>query len=100
MAPCWRPRLALAFAIAGHVLWNRPGLRTPGGLLIAVAVAMVPLIVYGLQDWLQLWAYAQAQSRHYNAVYPSGERPLALAGNWRRCVGIVVEARYRTFPSS
>ncbi|MBK8769895.1 MAG: hypothetical protein IPM06_05635 [Rhizobiales bacterium] len=88
---------ALAFAIAGHVLWNRPGLRTPGGLLIAVAVAMVPLIVYGLQDWLQLWDYAQGNPGDYNDFYPY------VNGSWLYMelatvlVGIMAVARYR-FP--
>jgi hypothetical protein len=46
---------ALVFAVAGHYLWKRRGLRVPGGLLIAVAVAMVPLAVYGVQDALGAW---------------------------------------------
>src|SRR5437868_5970452 len=46
---------AAAFAAAGHHLWHRDGLRTPGGLLIAVAVSMAPLAVYGIQDALGLW---------------------------------------------
>src|SRR5262245_17358835 len=46
---------AAVFAAAGHYLWHRKNLRTPGGLLIAVAVSMAPLAVYGLQDALGLW---------------------------------------------
>ena len=46
---------AAAFAIAGHYLWYRKGLHTPGGLLIAIAVSMAPLAVYGIQDALDLW---------------------------------------------
>lgn len=61
---------ALAFAIAGSQLWRRPGLRTPAGLLIAVAVAMVPLIVYGIQDWYQLWDYAKGDPGDYNNFFP------------------------------
>jgi len=45
---------AIAFTAGGHTLWQR-GLRTPGGLLIAVAVSMAPLAVYGIQDALGLW---------------------------------------------
>jgi hypothetical protein len=44
-----------AFTAAGHHLWHSKGLRTPGGLLIAVAVSMAPLAVYGIQDALGLW---------------------------------------------
>jgi hypothetical protein len=46
---------ALVFAAAGHFLWHRRKLTVPGGLLIAVAVAMVPLAVYGVQDALGAW---------------------------------------------
>jgi hypothetical protein len=46
---------AVAFACAGHHLWHRTKLPIPGGLLIAVAVSMAPLAVYGIQDALGLW---------------------------------------------
>jgi hypothetical protein len=46
---------AAGFAAAGHYLWYGKGLRTPGGLLIAIAVSMAPLAVYGVQDALALW---------------------------------------------
>jgi hypothetical protein len=46
---------AAAFAAAGHYLWHAKHLRTPGGLLIAIAVSMAPLAVYGIQDALDLW---------------------------------------------
>ncbi|KIZ34033.1 MULTISPECIES: hypothetical protein [Rhodopseudomonas] len=46
---------AAAFLGAGHYLWHRKGLRTPGGLLIAVAVAMAPLAVFGVQDAFGMW---------------------------------------------
>ncbi len=47
---------AALFAWAGHYLWTVQKLRTPGGLLIAVAVSMAPLAVYGVQDALGLWS--------------------------------------------
>ena len=46
---------AVLFGVAGHYLWHAKGLRTPGGLLIAIAVSMAPLAVYGIQDALGLW---------------------------------------------
>ncbi|ABD89662.1 hypothetical protein [Rhodopseudomonas palustris] len=46
---------AALFGAAGHYLWHRKNLRTPGGLCIAVAVAMAPLAVFGVQDALGLW---------------------------------------------
>ena len=46
---------AATFAAAGHYLWHAKGLRTPGGLLIAIAVSMAPLAVYGIQDAFDMW---------------------------------------------
>ncbi|HVJ41469.1 MAG TPA: hypothetical protein VM639_08225 [Dongiaceae bacterium] len=46
---------AVAFLLLGDRLWRRPGLRTPGGLCIAVAVSMAPLAIYGLQAEFDLW---------------------------------------------
>ena len=47
---------AALFAWAGDHLWSVRKLQTPGGLLIAVAVSMAPLAVYGVQDALGLWS--------------------------------------------
>jgi hypothetical protein len=51
---------AVAFTLAGHHLWHaknlRKNLRVPGGLLIAIAVSMAPLAVYGIQDELGWWS--------------------------------------------
>lgn len=46
---------AIAFTVAGHHLWYRKKLKTPGGLLITIAVTMAPLAVYGIQDALGWW---------------------------------------------
>jgi len=46
---------AAAFAAVGHYLWHAKNLHVPGGLLIAIAVSMAPLAVYGIQDALDLW---------------------------------------------
>jgi hypothetical protein len=46
---------ATGFTLAGHYLWHRKNLQTPGGLLIAIAVSMAPLAVYGIQDELGWW---------------------------------------------
>ena len=48
---------AAAFLICGAVFWQRPELRTPGGLLVTLAVCMTPLAVYGLQRWLGIWGF-------------------------------------------
>jgi hypothetical protein len=46
---------AAGFTATGHYLWHTKNLRVPGGLLIAIAVSMAPLAVYGIQDALGLW---------------------------------------------
>jgi len=46
---------AVAFGWTGHHLWHARQLRTPGGLCIAVAVGMMPLAVYGVQEAFGLW---------------------------------------------
>lgn len=46
---------AVLALILAHLLWHRPGLRTPAGLLVAVAVSMTPLAIYGFQTLSGLW---------------------------------------------
>jgi hypothetical protein len=47
---------AALFTAAGHYLWTVRQLRIPGGLLIAMAVSMIPLAVYGIQDSYGAWS--------------------------------------------
>lgn len=44
-----------AFWFAGGHLWREQGQRIPGGLLISIAVSVVPLAVYGIERALNLW---------------------------------------------
>ena len=48
---------AAAFFGLGYRLWGQQGLRTPGGLLLTMAVCMTPLAVYGLQRGLDIWGF-------------------------------------------
>jgi hypothetical protein len=45
------------FAALGAWLWRNPATRTPGGLLVTMAVCLTPLGVYGLQRHFGLWAF-------------------------------------------
>ncbi len=45
----------LIFVMAGKYLWFKRNLKIPGGLLISVAVCIVPLAIYGLQRMLGIW---------------------------------------------
>ncbi len=46
---------AAVFAAFGAWMWTHGSLRVPGGLLVAAAVCMVPLAVYGIQEALGVW---------------------------------------------
>lgn len=46
---------AAAFTLAGYNLWHKRNLKTPGGLLITIAVSMAPLAIYGIQEELGWW---------------------------------------------
>ena len=64
---------AVAFTLAGHHLWYRKNLRVPGGLLIAIAVSMAPLAVYGVQAELGWWGkFGQPGTVHDFYVWIKG----------------------------
>ncbi|MBX9457702.1 MAG: hypothetical protein KL863_17700 [Rhizobium sp.] len=59
----------VAFLASGHMLWRNATLRIPAGLLIAIAVSMVPLIIYGVQDGLDLWKHAMGDPGQYGGFF-------------------------------
>jgi len=56
------------FAMAGVRLFSDPQTRTPGGLLVTIAVCMTPLAVYGFERTTGLWPYADPGS--YRGFFP------------------------------
>jgi hypothetical protein len=46
---------AIAFLLAGYYLWFSQNLKIPGGLLFTLAVWMVPLAIYGLEQLTGIW---------------------------------------------
>lgn len=84
------------FTAAGHHLWHRRNLRVPGGLLIAIAVSMAPLAVYGIQDALGLWgSFGQPGTVHDFYVW--------IKGSWvfmevAAIVAALVALRFYPFP--
>jgi len=54
------------FTLIGSQLWRKKDLKVPGGLLITIAVCMVPLAIYGLETYFGLWPDGQ---EHYNEFY-------------------------------
>jgi hypothetical protein len=61
---------ALALLIGGNHFWFRRNARVPGGLLVAAAISMMPMIVFGLQDHFDLWKYAQGDPGQYKNLFP------------------------------
>jgi len=57
----------------GWFLYRREGSRTPGGILVTAAVCMVPLAIYGFQDWHHLWLDGDpgTYSRFYVLIHGS-----------------------------
>ena len=79
---------ATIFATAGWRLWNGPQtyLRTPGGLLVTLAVGMMPLMIYGLERWMGWWP--QDDPGSYENFHPGGGRGAALrALSFPNCAG-------------
>lgn len=46
---------ALLFTLLGAKLWKKEDLKIPAGLMITVAVCMVPLATYGLETYFNIW---------------------------------------------
>jgi hypothetical protein len=53
---------AAVFGSAGVMLYRRPAMRIPGGLLTTVAVCMTPLAIYGLERQAGWWPAANPGS--------------------------------------
>jgi len=85
----------LLFLLCGRSLWQR-GLPIPGGLLGAVAVSLVPLVVFAAQRALGLWPLDDRQSDYadYYAYVQGGWLAMELA---TVLVGILV-LRLLPFP--
>lgn len=43
------------FLLLGAWCWRKKDLKIPGGLLVTMAVCIVPLAIYGLEDYFQIW---------------------------------------------
>ncbi len=86
----------LGFIAAGHQLWHRKGLRVPGGLLIAVAVSMVPLAVWSFQELMGWWAGLGKPGSHkdFYVWVKGGFLPMEIA----TILACLVALRFYRFP--
>ena len=83
----------LGLWFVGDRLWRSEETRTPGGLLIAAAIAMVPLFVFGVQSATGNWAGFDAPGS-YQTFYKyikGGWLPMELA---TIAVAILAARRY------
>lgn len=55
------------FIFLGSKLWKK-GVKVPGGLLITAAVCMVPLAIYGLEVYLDLWPKQEDYQNYYTVI--------------------------------
>lgn len=62
-----------AFVIAGRTLYFDHGHETPGGLLVTIAVCIVPLFIYGLEVTFNFWPERNAPGSYhqYHALIKS-----------------------------
>lgn len=65
---------AVIFTAAGMLLWRQEDFRIPAGLLITMAVSMVPLGIYGLEIQWGIWPIENPGD--YNSYYTS------VNGSW------------------
>jgi hypothetical protein len=71
---------AAVFVGAGSLMWNRAGLRVPGGLLVTMAVCMTPLAAYGIQEALGVWPGGNpGDYRDFHAYIEGGWFPMEVA---------------------
>ena len=86
---------AVLFTAAGHYLWHSRALTTPGGLMIAIAVAMAPLAVYGAQDAMGWWSGGNpGRYRDFYVWVKSSWLPMEIA----TVAAGIVALRFYPFP--
>lgn len=63
---------ACLFAFIGSKIWHKKNLRIPGGILLTLAVCMVPLAIYNLEAYFNLWQ--ESHVRDYYTFYDRIEK--------------------------
>jgi hypothetical protein len=63
---------ATVFSFSGCWVWDRLGMRVPGGLLLTIAVSMTPLALYGVLRQFDLWPQGNPGSYRELHVWVKG----------------------------
>lgn len=85
---------AALFIVLAEWVRKRPGLAVPTGLLATLAVVMVPLMIYALQDWLHLWPEGDAPGE-YRDFYVWVRSMWLQMELWTLIAGAAILWRYR-----
>jgi len=91
-----------AFFTVGRNLWLQDEYKIPGGILVAAAVAVVPLIVYGIQKGLGFWPSGSMPTTYQDYhIYTKGNFVLMeLITIFVACAVIrVIRFPFITFPA-
>jgi hypothetical protein len=82
------------FAVAGHFLYRKDSLKIPGGLLLTVAVSVIPLLVFGIERLTGLWPESRWGHADYQSLIDNSWIIIEVA---TVSVGLVFILKYR-FP--
>jgi hypothetical protein len=86
---------AIVFVFAARHLWDRHGLRVPGGLLLTLAVWMTPIVIFGIEDVTGIWPKGDPGTMRDYHVWVRGSWIVMELGTI--CAGLAA-LRYRRFP--
>lgn len=84
----------ILFLMLAEWLARKPGLKVPTGLVATMAVAMVPLIVFAIQEWLHLWPEGQEPLK-YREFHIWVRGMWFQMEIWTLIVGVLILARYK-----
>ncbi|OEJ69601.1 hypothetical protein [Magnetovibrio blakemorei] len=85
---------AVLFLMLAEWMKGRPGLSVPTGLVATMAVVMVPLMIYALQEWFHLWPADQLPGTYHN--FYAWVRSMWLQMElWTLIAGMLIFWRYQ-----
>jgi len=85
------PSYALLFVLGGNWLWKQPRLKDAGGLLFTLAICMVPIFVYGFEEYMGWYPIlAGAIDDRPDAAAIEYGRQVNFAGIWIALAAVVV----------